>query len=250
MKHVFWVTLREVKPQYITRRGVARRSSRTTGTSRRSTTTSARALARHPQPLADRLGGGRRPAGADVRRDPPQHVRAGRVRREHRPRRDGAPRPRLAGPDRHRGDGRRRSAACRPASTAVSLNLAVTDTRARAGSSPRTRATSRGRWSATSTSSPTRPSPQRRSCPSRADGKVCVYTSAATNLIVDVMGSFSGDRRLRSAAGPTRLVDTREPRGSRAGAHGPLPVAASGVRRRRGSRAQRHRGRAADGPGS
>ena len=34
VKHVFWVTLREVKPQYITAGRVERRSSRTTGTSR------------------------------------------------------------------------------------------------------------------------------------------------------------------------------------------------------------------------
>ncbi len=47
--------------------------------------------------------------------------------------------------------------------------------------------------------------------PVAADGTVCVYTSAATHLVVDVMGSFSGtDAYIR--AGPTRLADTRESR--------------------------------------
>ncbi|MGZ4767165.1 MAG: hypothetical protein ACXVLX_00725 [Ilumatobacteraceae bacterium] len=45
--------------------------------------------------------------------------------------------------------------------------------------------------------------------PVAADGTVCVFTSAATHLIVDVMGSFSGtDAYIR--AGPTRLTDTRD----------------------------------------
>ncbi len=45
--------------------------------------------------------------------------------------------------------------------------------------------------------------------PVAADGTVCIFNSAATHLIVDVMGSFSGtDAYIR--AGPTRLTDTRD----------------------------------------
>ena len=44
--------------------------------------------------------------------------------------------------------------------------------------------------------------------PIAADGTVCVYTSSDTHLIVDVMGSFSGAGAY-IRAGPTRLADTR-----------------------------------------
>ena len=44
--------------------------------------------------------------------------------------------------------------------------------------------------------------------PVGADGKVCIYNSAATHIVVDVMGSFpAGGAYTR--AGPTRLADTR-----------------------------------------
>jgi hypothetical protein len=59
--------------------------------------------------------------------------------------------------------------------------------------------------------------------PLAADGTVCVYTSAATHLIVDVMGSFSGtDAYIR--AGPTRLTDTRDLGDAGLIAHNPLRV--------------------------
>jgi hypothetical protein len=45
--------------------------------------------------------------------------------------------------------------------------------------------------------------------PVGADGKVCIYNSAATHLIVDVMGSFRAGGAYRRA-GPARLADTRE----------------------------------------
>jgi hypothetical protein len=45
--------------------------------------------------------------------------------------------------------------------------------------------------------------------PVAADGTVCVYNSSDTHLIVDVMGAFAGpDSYVR--AGPTRLTDTRD----------------------------------------
>ncbi len=59
--------------------------------------------------------------------------------------------------------------------------------------------------------------------PLAADGTVCVYTSAATHLIVDVLGSFSGtDAYIR--AGPTRLTDTRDLGSAGLLAHNPLRV--------------------------
>jgi hypothetical protein len=59
--------------------------------------------------------------------------------------------------------------------------------------------------------------------PLAADGTVCVYTSAHTHLIVDVMGSFSGaDAYIR--AGPTRLTDTRDLGAAGLVAHNPLRV--------------------------
>ncbi len=52
--------------------------------------------------------------------------------------------------------------------------------------------------------------------PVGANGRVCIYNSTATQLVVDVMGSFpAGSAYAR--VGPTRLTDTREP-----GQHGPL----------------------------
>ena len=55
------------------------------------------------------------------------------------------------------------------------------------------------------------------------DGTVCVYTSAATHVIVDVMGSFSGtDGYIR--AGPVRLTDTRDLGDGGLVAHNPLRV--------------------------
>ncbi|MEP7113015.1 MAG: hypothetical protein ABI862_07105 [Ilumatobacteraceae bacterium] len=59
--------------------------------------------------------------------------------------------------------------------------------------------------------------------PLAADGSVCVYTNADTHLIVDVMGSFSGaDAYIR--AGPKRLTDTRELGQAGLVAHNPLRV--------------------------
>jgi hypothetical protein len=121
---------------------------------------------------------------------------------------------------------------------AVALNLAVTDPR-RVASSPRTRAASRCRSPRTSTSSPTRPC-RRGDRPVGANGQVCIYNSAATHLIVDVMGSFPAAER--SARGPDRLADTREPapRRGRLGAARAAPC--DGARRRRRG-PQHHRDR-------
>lgn len=59
--------------------------------------------------------------------------------------------------------------------------------------------------------------------PVGADGTICVYTSSDTHLIVDVMGSFAGnDSYIR--AGPTRLTDTRELGAPGLVAHEPLRV--------------------------
>jgi hypothetical protein len=59
--------------------------------------------------------------------------------------------------------------------------------------------------------------------PLAADGTVCVYTSADTDLIIDVMGSFEGiDGYIR--AGPTRLTDTRDLGSAGLVAHNPLRV--------------------------
>ena len=59
--------------------------------------------------------------------------------------------------------------------------------------------------------------------PVGADGTICVYTSSDTHLIVDVMGSFAGhDTYIR--AGPTRLTDTRELGDAGLVAHDPLRV--------------------------
>ena len=59
--------------------------------------------------------------------------------------------------------------------------------------------------------------------PVAPDGTVCVYTSAATHVIVDVMGSFSGtDGYIR--AGPVRLTDTRDLGDGGLLAHNPLRV--------------------------
>lgn len=59
--------------------------------------------------------------------------------------------------------------------------------------------------------------------PVAADGTVCIFTSSATHLIVDVMGSFSGtDAYIR--AGPTRLTDTRDLGDAGMVAHNPLRV--------------------------
>jgi hypothetical protein len=59
--------------------------------------------------------------------------------------------------------------------------------------------------------------------PVAADGTVCVYTSAATHLIVDVIGSFSGTEAY-IRAGPTRLTDTRDLGDAGLLAHNPLRV--------------------------
>jgi hypothetical protein len=59
--------------------------------------------------------------------------------------------------------------------------------------------------------------------PVAADGTVCVFTSAATHLIVDVMGSFSGVGSY-VRAGPTRLTDTRDLGDAGLVAHNPLRV--------------------------
>jgi hypothetical protein len=59
--------------------------------------------------------------------------------------------------------------------------------------------------------------------PVAADGTVCVFTSAATHLIVDVMGSFSGASSY-VRAGPTRLTDTRDLGDAGLIAHNPLRV--------------------------
>jgi hypothetical protein len=59
--------------------------------------------------------------------------------------------------------------------------------------------------------------------PVAADGTVCVFTSAATHLIVDVMGSFSGIGSY-VRAGPTRLTDTRDLGDAGLVAHNPLRV--------------------------
>jgi hypothetical protein len=59
--------------------------------------------------------------------------------------------------------------------------------------------------------------------PVGADGTICVFTSSDTHLIVDVMGSFAGhDSYIR--AGPTRLTDTRELGDAGLVAHDPLRV--------------------------
>ncbi len=59
--------------------------------------------------------------------------------------------------------------------------------------------------------------------PVAADGTICVFTNAATHLVVDVMGSFSGaDAYIR--AGPTRLADTRNLGDAGLIAHNPLRV--------------------------
>ena len=59
--------------------------------------------------------------------------------------------------------------------------------------------------------------------PVASDGTVCVFTSAATHLIVDVMGSFSGIGSY-VRAGPTRLTDTRDLGDAGLVAHNPLRV--------------------------
>lgn len=45
--------------------------------------------------------------------------------------------------------------------------------------------------------------------PIGAGGKVCIYNSTATQLVVDVMGSFPAGRAY-ARVGPTRLIDTRD----------------------------------------
>jgi Bacterial Ig-like domain len=46
-----------------------------------------------------------------------------------------------------------------------------------------------------------------------AGGKVCLYTSAETDLLVDVSGYFATATSLRSLTAPGRLLDTRSPDG-------------------------------------
>jgi len=46
--------------------------------------------------------------------------------------------------------------------------------------------------------------------PVDSDGSFCIYTNAATHLIVDLQGTFSGSGALGlDIVGPTRLLDTR-----------------------------------------
>jgi hypothetical protein len=59
--------------------------------------------------------------------------------------------------------------------------------------------------------------------PIAADGTVCVYTSSDTHLIIDVMGSFSGANAY-IRAGPDRLTDTRLQGAAGLVAHNPLRV--------------------------
>ena len=72
VKHVFWVTLREVKPQYISP-GAWRQIQPYYWYFPTVNDHLETALARHPDLSLDRLGGGRRPARPHLRRDPPQH---------------------------------------------------------------------------------------------------------------------------------------------------------------------------------
>ena len=72
VKHVFWVTLREVKPQYITA-GAWNQVQPYYWYFPTVNDHLERALERHPEPDAHRLGGRRRSARDHVRRDPPQH---------------------------------------------------------------------------------------------------------------------------------------------------------------------------------
>lgn len=58
--------------------------------------------------------------------------------------------------------------------------------------------------------------------PIAADGTVCIFTSSDTHLVVDVMGSFSGNAYVR--AGPTRLTDTRDQGDAGLIVHNPLRV--------------------------
>ena len=57
--------------------------------------------------------------------------------------------------------------------------------------------------------------------PVSASGEVCVYTNTSTNLIVDVTGRFGDETAIGGSS--SRLVDTRE-RGTRQPAQVPLPV--------------------------
>ena len=46
------------------------------------------------------------------------------------------------------------------------------------------------------------------------DGRVCLYSLADTNLVVDLSGTFGADGSFRSTEGPSRLVDTRVGQGA------------------------------------
>ena len=85
-------------------------------------------------------------------------------------------------------------------------------------SSPRTRAAARRRARRTSTSSPARSGPTTSSSASSADRKLCVFSSATADVLVDLQGAFvpSGGLRLDTAhADPTR----RHPRDRAAPIH-------------------------------
>ena len=181
VKHVFWVTLREVKPQYIT--AGAWKQVQPYYWYFPTVNEHLRAGARPPsRPVADRLGVGRRPARADLRRHPPQPVRRSRVRGNiARATWCSAAVKRAAG----RFDDHEITVAGIggvPADAkAVSLNLTVTNPRTVRASSPPIRATSPARRRATSTSSATRRWPGRRS--SRLpQTERCACTPDAANI--------------------------------------------------------------------
>ncbi len=230
VKHVFWVTLREVKPQYVTPAAwrqiqpyywyfptVNDHLEQRAGTP--------------PQPVADRLGGGRRPTRAHLRRDPSQPRRVGAVQRDH-PRRDRTP-PTTAQPA---GTVARVAIPDAAGVAAVSLNLTTDDPRAG------------GFLTAYDCDQP-RPEISNHNfardatvahaaiVPVSAAGEVCVYTNTSTNLIVDVTGRFGDDgcdrRQLDTARRHARARHQTSRSGPAPGRH----------RRRRSRGAQRHRRR-------
>ena len=83
VKYVFWVTLREIDPAVHHHVGLEPGPAVLLVLPHRQRSPPCR---RCPpsEPVADRLGGDRRPARADLRRHSPQHVRRSRIRGEHR----------------------------------------------------------------------------------------------------------------------------------------------------------------------
>ncbi len=217
-KHIFWVTLREVKPQYIT--GAAWRQVQpyywyfpTVNAHLR------RAVERHPDlslidwaAIADRPGltydaihlntGGAAEYSANVAR-----VVTSAANRLP----EGTVTPiRVAG-----------VGGVPAGAAAVAVNLTVTNPRAASyltafpcGGSPPLASNLNHRADQTVAAAAI--------VPVGADGSICVFTSSATHLIVDLTGWFPADSGF-AATIPTRLADTRDA-GTRQRAGIPLPV--------------------------